>query len=163
MGSGAFDAGSPGRDASTPSDHDAGSDSSQIIRASYRVKQANAALRMPLVTDLTLQAGDQLRLSGGGYIWPGLVGQGCNGPDGTSGKHDGGDWPLKGGPDFALVALVNESWALVGTEQSFLVTVGGRLQLGTNDNDPGTGDDCTSVPEDERGYSVNVEIRRPTP
>jgi hypothetical protein len=149
-------------DAGTPSDRkDGGHSTPEVIHANYRVEQENAALQQPLVTDLQLQVGDEVRLSGGGYIWPGLIAQGCNGPDGTTGKHSSAGWPLKGGPDFALVAYVNGAWALVGTEQTFQVTQAARLQLGTNDDDNQTGDDCTSVSEDERGFSVSVQITRP--
>ena len=153
------DAGATPADAGEPSGHDASS-TPQVIRASFRVKQVNAALQQPVVTDLQLEAGDELRISGGGYIWPGLIAQGCNGPDGTTGKHDSAAWPLKGGPDFALVGFVDGAWVLVGTERTFQVATAGRLQLGTNDDDNGSGDDCTSVPEDERGFSVSVQITR---
>jgi hypothetical protein len=144
-------------DAAVPDDDD-GDVTPQPIEADFRVRQRNAALAEPLATNLQLDVGDTLRITGGGNIWPGLVFQGCCGPTGTSGTHSGSDWPLQGGPDFALVAFVNGAWTFVGSDRTFDITVAGPLQLGTNDNDPGTGDDCNDVAEGERGFSAHVVI-----
>jgi hypothetical protein len=144
-----MDAAVPDEDASQPG---------QPVVADFLVRQSNAALDTPLATNLPLNVGDTVRITGRGNIWPGLIAQGCCGPTGTSGSHSGSDWPLQGGPDFALVAFVNGAWKLVGNDGTFDVTVAGSLQLGTNDNDPGTGDDCTSVPNEQRGFSAHVVI-----
>lgn len=130
-------------------------------RATFRVMQAHGALQGPLVTDLVLKIGDQLRITASGKIWPGLAAQGCNGPDGTAGMHSGSGWALQGGPDFALVAFLNGGWQLVGATRELRATAPGALQLGINDDDPGTGDDCTSADPSEQGFSVMVELKRP--
>ena len=130
----------------------------RTVEASFKVRQVNAALQQPVVTDLQLEVGDYLTLEADGNIWPGLVAQGCNGPDGTSGKHTDADWPLAGGPDFALVAFVNGSWVFVGSRRELIVSEPGLLRLGTNDNDHRTGDDCTSVEGDQQGFNVRVKV-----
>jgi hypothetical protein len=129
--------------------------------ATFRVRQMNSGLQQPLDTGMPVQPGDTVHITGSGNIWPGLFGQGCCGPDGTSGTHSGSDWPLNGGPDFALIAHVNGAWTLVASDRTFLITQAGTLQLATDDNDNSTGDDCTSVPDDQRGYAVHVEITTP--
>lgn len=132
----------------------------EVIRASFRVRQAHAALQLPLATGYRLEVGDTVKFTASGYIWPGLIAQGCNGPEGTSGTHTGSAWPLQGGPDFALVAYINDQWTFVGKERSFAVTEAGNLYLGTNDNDNLTGDDCTTVPESQQGFTVHMELTR---
>ena len=56
------------------------------------------------------------------------------------------------------MAFVNGAWTLVGNQRTFDITAAGTLQLGTNDNDPGTGNDCNDVAENERGFSAHVVI-----
>jgi hypothetical protein len=130
----------------------------QPIVADFKVRQRNAALHEPIGTNLELKVGDRLRIQGSGQIYPGLFLQGCCGPAGTSGKHEGPEWPLQGGPDFALVAFVNGAWEYVGPDTTFDIEVAGTLLLGTNDDDPSTGDDCTSAEPNDRGFSARVIV-----
>jgi hypothetical protein len=148
--------GDDGEDAGTMRE-DAGTQPQPIV-ADFRVRQRNAALDEPLSTQIQLKVGDRLRIQGSGKIWPGLALQGCCGPTGTSGTHSGSEWPLQGGPDFALVAFVNGVWKYVGQDTSFDITVPGPLQLGTNDNDPGTGDDCTTASPGDQGFTAHVVV-----
>jgi hypothetical protein len=159
------DSGLSGGDAQVgvPDGGSGGSDASVPVGRFFLVRQVNAALQEPLATNIMLQAGDQVHMRATGSIWPGLFGQGCSGPDGTSGDHTGSEWPLQGGPDFALVAHLNGAWTLVGSERSFTVTLPGPLLLGTNDDDNGSGDDCTSVPLAQQGFGVTVEVTSSAP
>jgi hypothetical protein len=123
----------------------------------YTVGQRTGG-RWPVITGIDVQAGDTLIISGSGVIWAGVFATGCNGPGGW-----GGGWqantasPIPGQSPFALIGRVGTSgWFMVGGR----VEIGnapwsGTLELGTNDDDPLSGDDCGGS-----GFTVRIERTR---
>ena len=130
----------------------------ETLTASAMVHEASSSVD----SGLTLESGDEILIRATGNIrshgW-----QSCNGPEGQSDNAPAG-WPLPGARRQSLIASVEGSnfWHYVGASRTLEADVigTGRLIFRTNDDVPGNGNDCTDVPEDERGFLVGVTLNR---
>jgi hypothetical protein len=116
-----------------------------VIR-DFRVRKGPGGA--PLNTRLTVNAGDQLTITGRGEIWSGILLTGKNGPRGWHDAASPGDraapanFPLPGAPPHSLIAgYDNARWLLVGDSRT--TKYGGPtalLWLSINDAVQGRGD-----------------------
>jgi hypothetical protein len=113
----------------------------------------------PLNTRLTLNAGDELTITGRGEIRSGVFGTGTNGPRGWYDAALPGDrvaaanFPLPGAPPYSLIAgYDNARWLLVGDSMSTKYTgPAATLWLSINDAVQGRG---------EGAFDVQVRLQR---
>ncbi|MCC7541018.1 MAG: thiol-activated cytolysin family protein [Deltaproteobacteria bacterium] len=131
------------------------------IALSGVVREA-AGSTAPWSTGVELRAGDRLQLQADGEIWAGVWLTGCNGPEGWSTTApSGAGWPLPGARRHSLLVRVGRGpWHYVGRTATFdSRTLGtGLIQLGTNDDVPGNGNDCDSA--SRHGFHVRGTIER---
>lgn len=121
------------------------------------VHQSNGGNHSPVATGIDLQPNDRLTIAAGGSIWPGFIFGPCNGPEGSGGADS--NYPAPAAPGFSLIGRVAASgWMYIGRHYNNpAVPWTGTLELGTNDNDPISGNDC-----DGSGFTARIERERPT-
>lgn len=125
---------------------------SQIQQWHFAVGENSGGIR-PVATGIDVQPGDTFSFSAAGSIWAGVLATGCNGPAGWVGWSPDSGSPIGSYAPFSLIARIgNSGWLGVGSGASFSnVSWTGTVELGTNDNVPGNGDNCNTP-----GFLVDV-------
>lgn len=131
-----------------------------VVTTDVREVTEDAGDQAP-VSSLWIEPTDHVVITATGDIWSGKWFHDSNGPGGETDNLADSAFPVPNAPSYGLIARVGGGrWFMVGTGHTLSrseIGDGGRLVLGTNDDNPGNGNDGAN----DGGFSVRVRRERP--